>query len=70
MVAGSSLTLTVSPVLNAAEAIKTSSFAIYTYYDPGQYDSLVDDVTSGVTVTMTAQEIAFLSVLPSSYTNN
>lgn len=69
IVAGSALSVTVSKVKNANEALTTSSFSIYTYYD-SLYDSLVDRVITGITTTMTPSAITTGSVTPSSYTTN
>lgn len=41
---------------------------IYTYYDSA-YDSLVDRILSGVTVTMTPKTISTVTVTPASYVN-
>jgi hypothetical protein len=68
--AGTTLTITIDQVQNANEALTTSSFAIYTYYDSDLYETLVDAVTNGVTVTMTSNPISLLSIIPDSYTNN
>lgn len=55
-------------VTNPNQAITTSSFQIYTYYDSGM-DSLVDRVTTGITLTTVPNPIltATASVTPSSF---
>lgn len=65
--AGSSLTVTVVNVKNANEALNTSSFAIYSYYD-SLYDSLVNQVTSGIIATMTPKILSPGTVTTSSLT--
>lgn len=65
--ANSVLTITVANVKNSNEALTTSSFAIYTYYDT-LYDSLVDKVESGIIATMTPRAITTGLVTPSSFT--
>ena len=63
--AGSTLVVSVLNVKNSNQALTTTSFSIYTYYD-SQYDSQVDRLTSGMTVTMDPKTINVGSVTTSS----
>jgi hypothetical protein len=65
LIGGSSISVVVTNILNQNSAATSSSFIIYTYYDSG-YDSLVDNLLSGVTVTMTANQIAAATVAANS----
>lgn len=65
--ASSTHTISIQNVKNSNEALTTSSFTIYSYFD-SLYDSLVDQVTSGVTATMTPRTITVGTVTPSSVT--
>jgi len=61
------LSITFSQVTNPDQAITTGSFSVYTYYDSG-LDSLVDTITSGLTMTSTTNPIipATATVIPGS----
>lgn len=65
--AASTLTVTVANVKNANEALNTSSFAIYSYWD-SLYDSLVNQVTTGIVATMAAKILTPGTVTTSSLT--
>ena len=65
--ASTQLTVVVNDVHNAIEAKTTASFAIYTYYDSG-YDSLVNQITSGLTITTIAKVLASGTATPTSKT--
>jgi hypothetical protein len=65
--ASSIIKVTVTVVLNAPDAITTPTFQIYTYYD-SLYDSLVDQLTSGLNVTFLANTITIGSVTPANFT--
>lgn len=65
--AASTLTVTVVNVKNANEALNTSSFAIYSYWD-SLYDSLVNQVTSGIVATMAPKILTPGTVTTSSLT--
>ena len=60
----SSITIVVENVTNANEAKQTDTFTFQTFYDG--YDSLVDEVTSGITITLTARELTNSSITPTS----
>jgi hypothetical protein len=55
--------ITVNSVKNLPEATSSTTVKIYTYYD-ALYDSLVDQVVTGLTVTMTSNPILIASVTP------
>jgi len=66
-VAGAStIVVTFPSVKNPNQALTTSSFQIFTYYDAG-LDSMVDRVTSGVTFTSTSNSITVATVAPTSF---
>jgi len=68
IVPNTALTITITNIKNANEALTTNSFAIYTYYD-SQYDSLVDLANTGITVNMTPKLLSSGSVIPANMTN-
>lgn len=57
--------VTFPSVKNPKQAQTTGSFQIYTYYDSG-FDSLVDRVTSGITMTSIANSIPTGTITPTS----
>lgn len=59
--ASTSFLVNVDKVKNSADTLQTPSFKIYSYYD-SLYDSLVDMVETGITVTMTANPITGVSI--------
>lgn len=61
----SSVTVTINSVKNPPAVMTTSSFKIISYYD-SLFDSLVDTVTTGITLTSSANAITIASVTPSS----
>jgi len=65
--AGTSLNVRFTSVTNPNQALITNSFQIFTYYDSG-LDSLVDRLTSGLSVTSSANEIPLgnVFIVPSS----
>jgi hypothetical protein len=65
--AGSIIKVIVTVVLNGPDAVTSSSFQIYTYYD-NLYDSLVDQLTSGLNVTFTINTITIGSITLANYT--
>ena len=65
LAATSSISIVVENVTNANEAKQTDTFTFQTFYDSG-YDSLVDEVTSGITITMSARELTNSSITPTS----
>jgi hypothetical protein len=67
LTAATSLSLTFSSVTNPNQVLTTSSITVATYYDSG-LDSLVDQLTSGLTMTSTANVIPLANVfiLPTS----
>jgi hypothetical protein len=62
----STIKVTFPSVKNPKQAQTTSSFQIYTYYDAG-LDSMVDKITSGVTMASTSNSITVASVTPTSF---
>jgi hypothetical protein len=61
----SSIVVTFPSVKNPKQTQTTSSFKIYSYYDSG-LDSMVDRVTSGMTMTSTSNPITIASITPTS----
>jgi len=66
LASNTSLSLTFNSVINPSQAIITPSVAIYTYYDSG-LDSMVDKLTSGLTVSINPNLITVMSVTPHSF---
>jgi hypothetical protein len=67
---GTTLTVTVNTVLSYSSAMISDSLGIYTYYYNSGYDSLVDQVASGITVEITPKSIKGVTITPDSTTNN
>jgi len=65
VVAGTTLTITFNSVTNPNQVMTTASFTIYTYYDSG-LDSIVDTLTSGLTLTSIPNQIVSMTVTPAS----
>lgn len=65
LTAASSVQINVASVTNPGQVLKTDSFAIATYYDSGM-DSLVDSISSGLTITTVANPIFGMAVNPTS----
>jgi len=65
--ASSTVTLIFNQVKNPNQAFNTASIQIYTYWDSG-LDSMVDRLTTGLTITVMARPITAVSIAPVSST--